>query len=115
MSGSERRIHPRVPLKLLVQFRLHDVDQFMREHAVNLSIGGMFIATPDPRPIGVLVYLQFRLADGGTLIEGLGRVVHVNDPKTDEPGMGIEFVNLDEGSREFIDAAISARLNRASA
>jgi uncharacterized protein (TIGR02266 family) len=115
MAGSDRRIHPRVPIKLLVQFRLTDVDQFMREHAVNLSVGGMFIATSDPRPFGVLVYLQFRVADGGTLIEGLGRVVHVNHPDTNEPGMGIEFVNLDEGSREFIDAVINARLTRATA
>lgn len=111
--SSERRSYPRVPLRMLVQFRLHDVAEFMREHAVNLSVGGMFIATRSPWPKESLVYLQFRIADGGTLIEGLGKVVHVNPPGHKEAGMGVEFVNLDEESREFIDAAIAARLKSA--
>lgn len=93
-----------------MQVRLHDVDEFMREHAVNLSIGGMFIPTDNPHPEGAMVYLQFRLDDGAMLIEGLGRIAHVNGPEHPQPGMGIEFVNLDEASREFIDEAINAHL-----
>lgn len=110
-TEADRRVHPRVPLRLLVQVRLQDVEQFMREHAMNLSVGGMFIRTEQPHPEGAHVYLQFRLDDGGTLIEGLGRVAHVNGPEDTVPGMGIEFVNLDEESREFIDAAINAHLS----
>jgi uncharacterized protein (TIGR02266 family) len=106
--GSERRSHPRVPLRLLVQFRLHDVDEFMRDHAVNLSVGGMFISTRNPWAKGSLVYLQFRVADGGTLIEGLAKVVHVNPPGSKQPGMGVEFESLDEESREFIDATLAS-------
>jgi len=87
----------------------------MRDYAVNLSIGGMFIATKRPWAQGAMVYLQFRVADGGTLIEGLAKVAHVNPPGHKEPGMGLEFVNLDEESRDFIDAAITTQLTRASA
>ena len=87
----------------------------MREHAVNLSVGGMFIATRNPWAKGALVYLQFRVADGGTLIEGLAKVVHVNPPGHKQPGMGVEFVSLDEDSREFIDSAIATQLTRATA
>jgi uncharacterized protein (TIGR02266 family) len=107
--GIERRVHPRIPLKLLVQFRLQDMDEFMREYAVNLSVGGMFIRTSDPHPRESLVYLQFTLVAGDKLIEGLGKVVHVNPPTHEVPGMGIEFVNLDDESREFIDSIVQER------
>jgi uncharacterized protein (TIGR02266 family) len=108
--GQERREHPRLPLKMLVQFKLHDMDEFMRDHAVNLSAGGMFVRTREPQPLGSMVYLQFRLEDGVKLIEGLGKVVHVNPPEEAVPGMGIEFVNLDTESRRLIDEIIKARL-----
>jgi uncharacterized protein (TIGR02266 family) len=106
----ERRVHPRLPLKMLVQFRLHDMDEFMREHAVNISAGGMFVRTVESYPTGSMVYLQFQLADGEKLIEGLGQVVHVNPPDHPVPGIGIEFVNLDEDSLRLIDQIIEERL-----
>ncbi len=109
-DGSERRVHPRVPLRLLVQFRLHDMNEFMRQHAVNLSAGGIFVRTDDPHPTGAMLYFQFTLADGAKIIEGLGRVVHVNPPEHPQPGMGIEFVNLDHKSTKLIDKIIKERL-----
>ncbi|MBI3179193.1 MAG: TIGR02266 family protein [Deltaproteobacteria bacterium] len=109
-DNNERRLYPRVPLRMLVQFRLHDMDEFMREHAINLSAGGIFVRTGDPHPAGAMIYLQFTLADGAKIIEGLGRVVHVNPPGHQEPGMGIEFVNLDRKSRKLIDKIIKERL-----
>ncbi|MEE8409831.1 MAG: TIGR02266 family protein [Myxococcota bacterium] len=108
-TGTERREHPRLPLKMLVQFRLHDMDEFMRDHAVNLSAGGMFVRTTEPHEIGSMVYLQFRLADGEKIIEGLGEVVHVNPPGHAVPGMGVEFVNLDQESRRLIDQIVKDR------
>jgi molecular chaperone DnaK len=106
----ERREHPRLPLEMLVQFRLQDMDEFMRDHAVNLSAGGMFVRTRKPQPLDTMVYLQFRLEDGVKLIEGLGKVVHVNSPEDPVPGMGIEFVNLDKDSRALIDEIIKTRM-----
>jgi molecular chaperone DnaK len=108
-APAERRIHPRLPLKLLVQFRLHDMDEFMREHAVNLSVGGMFVRSRTPHPEGAMVYVQFRLEDGAKLIEGLAKVVHVNPPEHPVPGMGLEFVNLDTASQELIDRIVKSR------
>ncbi len=73
-QGRERRIHPRLPLKMLVQFRMHDMNEFMRDHAVNISAGGMFICTTAPHPVGSMVYLQFRLVDGANLIETMDQI-----------------------------------------
>ncbi len=105
----ERRAHTRVPLNMVVQFRLNDMAEFMREWAANISSGGMFIRTRTPHASGSMIYLQFRLSDGSKLIEGLGKVVHVNPPDHAVPGMGVEFVNLDRESKKLIDAIIEER------
>ena len=109
-NETERRVHPRLPLKLVVQFRMHDMNEFMREHAVNLSAGGMFIRCRNPHPEGSLVYVQFRLSDGAKLIEGLARVVRVNAPDSAVPGMGVEFVNLDPESLDLIERIVGERV-----
>ena len=109
-NGRERRAYPRLPLEMVVQFRLHDLNEFMRDYAANLSQGGMFIRTREPRAEGSLLYVQFRLKDGASLIEGLARVVHVNGPDQPIPGMGLEFVNLDAKSVELIDRIVTERL-----
>jgi uncharacterized protein (TIGR02266 family) len=112
-SGADRRSSPRVPLRLLVQFKVQTLEEFLERYASNLSIGGMFIDCDEPHPLGAMVYLQFRVVDGGTLIEGLGRVAHVNPPGSERCGMGVEFVNLDEDSLEFIDGVIERRISSA--
>ncbi len=109
-DAADRRQFPRRPLKMLVQFRIDSMADFLRHHAVNLSAGGMFIRTAEPLPQGSMVYLQFRLRDGAKLIEGLGRVVRVNPPDHPTPGMGVEFINLDRDSRRLIDEIIAERL-----
>lgn len=102
---SQQRKHPRVPLNLLVQLRSSSVEDFRASHGANLSIGGMFITTRDRRPVGSQVFFQFTLRDGGTLIEGLGRVVHVSDD-----GMGLEFISVLEPSAGIIRALVAERL-----
>ena len=111
--GAERRQHARVPLGMVVQFRLASMEAFLRDVAVNVSAGGMFIQTRSPHSEGTMLYFQFHLSDGHKLIEGLGRVVHVNPPAHAVPGMGIEFVNLDRESKDLIDRIIAGRLDSA--
>ncbi|MFW5878661.1 MAG: PilZ domain-containing protein, partial [Myxococcota bacterium] len=82
-SGEDKRRFPRAPLSLLVQYRFDSFDDFLSEYSADISCGGMFIRTEDPRPVGSMIYLQFALKDGSKLIEGLGRVVHVNDSGAD--------------------------------
>jgi molecular chaperone DnaK len=107
--GAERRVFDRAPLNMLVQFRLRDLDEFMRDYAVNVSAGGMFIRTREPHAEGSMIYLQFRLSDGSKIIEGLGKVVHVNPPSHAVPGMGVEFVNLDDASLDLIREIVEER------
>ncbi len=108
--GAERRIYDRAPLNMLVQFKLGDMDEFMSEYGVNISLGGMFIRTKEPRDHGSMIYMQFSLSDGSKVIEGLGKVVHVNPPDHAAPGMGIEFVNLDAASQDLIKEIVTDRV-----
>ncbi|HCF57088.1 MAG TPA: hypothetical protein DFS52_03700 [Myxococcales bacterium] len=111
-NGEERRKYPRAPLQLLVQYRFDTFEEFLAEYSVNISVGGVFIRTDNPREEGSFVYLQFALRDGARLIEGLGKVVRVNPPGAEGrvPGMGIEFVNLDPESVLLIEEIVANRL-----
>lgn len=100
----EQRKHARVPLELLVQVTSDSIAQFRAVHAKNLSVGGMYIETPQPRAVGASVFFQFTVKDGGTLIEGLGRVVH-----STKTGMGVEFVSVLEPSASIIRKLVADR------
>lgn len=109
-SEDDRRKHPRTPLSILVQFRFESFDDFLAEYSANISPGGMFIRTDQPREEGAMIYLQFSLNDGARLIEGMGKVVRSIEPGGKSPaGMGIEFVNFDDDSMSLIEDICMAR------
>ena len=114
----ERRRYPRAPLSLLIQYRFDTLEDFLAEYSTDISLGGMFIRTNEPREEGALVYLQFYLRDGAKLIEGLGRVVRSIPPDaatgSHVPGMGVEFINFDEPSLELIRQIVERNLQRAT-
>ena len=114
-QGSERRRTPRVALDLLIQYRFESYEAFLGDRSLDISAGGIFICTEAPREEGTLVYLQFRLKEGAPLVEGLGRVVRVNPPGVPGrvAGMGVEFVNLDDESRQTIEDIVTRRLSKA--
>ena len=101
-SDASRRKYPRARLTFLVQLRFPDFETFAREWAQNLSVGGLYLQTENPHDEGTLVVVRFTLASGGTLIEALARVVHKA-----KDGMGLEFVQLDEASRQVIDEVVT--------
>tara|TARA_B100000959_G_C14852269_1_gene570615 strand:- start:636 stop:938 length:303 start_codon:yes stop_codon:yes gene_type:complete len=94
-----------------VQFRLKDMDTFLREYAMNISYGGIFIKTLKPHPQDSMLYLQIQLENGTKIIEGLGKVVHVNSANHTHAGMGIEFINIDQESQQFINNLVNERMN----
>jgi uncharacterized protein (TIGR02266 family) len=91
---------PRTPLSTLVQFRFNSIEEFLAEYSVDLSPSGIFIRTEELPELGTAVYLQFTLADGSRLIEGLGRVARIADPTKGAKvsGFAVAFVDFDEDS-----------------
>ena len=110
--GDERRRYPRSTLSILVQYRFNTFEDFLAEYSLNISLGGIFIRTEDPRAEGSIVYLQFSLQDGSRLIEGMGKVVRVNPPGHRDTGMGVEFMSFDEESMALINDICAARSTR---
>lgn len=76
----------------------------------DLSAGGVFVETANLLEVGDPVVLSFPLADGKRLVVN-GRVRwvtpfgNVADPT---PGMGIEFIGVDQGKRDKIEAVLAS-------
>jgi uncharacterized protein (TIGR02266 family) len=81
---------------------IREGDAFVPCHVLNLSEGGVFVMRKDPLPLGTDVHLRLTFQEMETPLEVSGKVVSVADKtRTRHPrGMGIEFGELDTGTRE---------------
>lgn len=109
-GGSERREFARISVALSIRFRrLKDFGNFIHANATDLSQGGVFIKTDTPKRIGTSVQMQIPLPDG-KIISLQGTVRHIlydtTSPDNLPLGMGIQFENLDDDSREFISKVL---------
>ena len=104
---------------LLVRLAYGSVDEFVERFAVNMSRGGLFIRTREPRPVGTALSLEIRLQTGETVIRAQGVVrwvrggeagAHAHPPLS--PGMGIQFTSLDELSWAVVERMVSLRDGR---
>ena len=113
MNDHEKRAEVRVPVALRIRLRYQAVDQFISKFAVNLSRGGMFLSSRNPKPPGTELYFEIRLADESPVIEGTGVVRWIreyNRNRPDEPhGMGIQFAELSEESWQVLERVIEHR------
>jgi len=98
-----------------IKLKYPDVETFIQKYAVNISRGGIFIATKQPKAIGTLLRFEFMLAnpEGTSLIRGEGQVQWVREFDPAQPqrahGMGIKFTRLDEQSQALVDRALAFR------
>lgn len=80
----------------------------------NISRIGMFVKLEVPPAVGQEVFLQFILPDIPRLFEARARVVWTarRGQGTALPGMGVEFVGLDDTARSQINAFVRAELEK---
>lgn len=112
---SDQRDHPRLPIKINVDFTSDDSVQNV--FALNISAGGIFLASHKPLPPGSTVVLHLNLPSLDSAVEVLGEVVwnnlHPEDNNGLPEGMGIRFLNLDSLVKEHIGFFQSARMGNA--
>ena len=100
-------------VSLNVRYKSATVDEFIENHAYDVSRGGIYIKTPTPFPPGTLLKFEIRLVGDQPVIAGVGRVVWKRDTKhstSDLPaGMGVKFIKIDEPSRVLIDRLTNSR------
>lgn len=104
------RAHPRFDFQLKVSFGLQP-EKPLENFTVNVSEGGLFIATGAILTVGTELNLEFHLPLQGECIACTGRVAWVNHPdwlkKPKLPvGMGIEFVDIDDERKKKIRSLI---------
>lgn len=103
-KASKARQANRLQHELLVAYRT--VDGFITDWAVNISRGGIFINTRNPLAVGTTVRLIISLPDTAFPFDLTGRVTRVcefDNPSNQVPGMGIEFMDVDEDKRVRIE------------
>lgn len=110
MASEESRLGERVPAAMRIKLKYPDVDTFIQRYSVNISRGGIFIATRTPKPVGTTVRFEFQLATAAPVIRGEGQVIWIKPFDPEQPrrvhGMGVRFTRLDPESRALIDRAL---------
>src|SRR5271166_780155 len=100
-------------VSLNVRYKSATVDEFIDNHAHDVSRGGIFIKTANPFPSGTLLKFEIRLASDQAVIAGVGRVVWKRDvgrSNGEHPaGMGVKFIKIDEPSKTVIDRLANTR------
>ncbi len=106
--GEEKRREQRVPAELKIRLGYGSIDEFIERYALNISRGGIFVRTLDPKPVGTDVTLDIAIESGDRVVHGKGVVAWTAAPsapgeEAHEPGMGIKFTELDGESRALVD------------
>ena len=70
----DKRAGERMPVGIAVRLSHGTVDEFVEKFAVNISRGGVFIRTREPKPVGTRVSFELRLAGGEAVVRGQGVV-----------------------------------------
>jgi len=100
-------------VSLNVRYKSATVDEFIENHAHDVSRGGIYIKTGSPFPPGTLLKFEIRLSSDQAVITGVGRVVWKRDTGQgtgERPsGMGVKFIKIDDPSKTVIDRLVNSR------
>jgi len=105
----------RMPLETQVNIEFEKFSGFISEFSSNISVGGMFVKTNEPKPVGTVLSFEFKLADNFKLVQGFGEVIWVRNTDADPnkpAGMGIRFHEIDNTSKELITTMIDQYVKR---
>jgi uncharacterized protein (TIGR02266 family) len=96
MIENEKRKHARVPVVIKVTNLMSEASHYY--YSKDLSIGGMFLETMRPYPIGSVLELSFALPGIEERVMLEAKVVRTIEKKPEDrktvPGMGVSFVDL---------------------
>ena len=102
---SDKRAHLRKQI-LVIKVRGEDDKGVFFGYGKDISRGGMFITTVNPRKTGEEFDIAFKLAGEGIEVKCRCRVQWLReyDPKIKyEPGMGIQFLNIENEAADKIE------------
>lgn len=101
-----QRQHERVPVALEVQFR--SASSLLVAYSVNLSRGGMFLATEELVPVGQRVTLEVAVPKSGTIrVAGTVSWHRAESTSSGPRGIGVQFDDMVDSLGAFIDELVS--------
>ena len=106
-SDADRRNNRRLPLRIQVEYEC--MEDFLVDYTANVSIGGMFIETGSPQPIGTRFRLRFELPGLDHFIDTTAEVrwvLSTDDAGTLPAGMGIRFADLSPEDQRHVQNLI---------
>ena len=113
MADDDRRIHPRAPIELKVEYK--KLNTFFADYTKNISKGGTFIRTRKPLDIGTEFLFRLsvpNLEEPLTIRGEVKWIVREGEPPPPgvdpdhEPGMGIRFIYADDSQRLAIEGSV---------
>jgi uncharacterized protein (TIGR02266 family) len=114
-SNTARWFNVTATATVRVRLRYSDLDTFVERFAPNVTRGGIFLASRAPRAEGEIFRFEVQLATGAVALAGEGKVIWVKAYDAAEPqkphGMGVQFVQIDAGSRETLNRILQAKAN----
>jgi uncharacterized protein (TIGR02266 family) len=99
-------------VKLQVMVGMHTNTNFFTGATLDISEGGLFVATPAMVPLGLEVDLDFTLPDGKRVVlTGVVRWRREHDERMPDrmPGVGVQFVTVSEEVLASIRAFMAKR------
>jgi uncharacterized protein (TIGR02266 family) len=96
-----------------VRLRYPDLETFIEKYAPNVTRGGIFLASREPRPVGFVLRFEVLLRQGGPVLSGEGRVTWVKEFNPAEPhrpyGMGVQFLYVDPAARPVLESLLKKK------
>lgn len=105
----QSRQSTRASVPLLPRYRASTGFEYVEGQCLDISVGGMFIASSSPCETGTLLKFECVVDGQERPIQGVGRVVwqRTHSGERDRPnGMGLKFVKLEPGTAEIIELLI---------
>jgi uncharacterized protein (TIGR02266 family) len=96
-----------------VRLRYPDLETFVERYAPNVTKGGIFLASREPRPVGDVIHFEVLLRQGGPVLSGEGRITWVKEFNPAEPhrpyGMGVQFLYVDPEARPVLERLLKKK------
>ncbi|HHQ48002.1 MAG TPA: TIGR02266 family protein, partial [Acidobacteria bacterium] len=111
----ERRETVRAAVEGTVVMRADETSDYVMHSVTNISTGGMFIRTPEVRPVGTRLGVRLIIAGSESVIEGTAEVVWVrtiDQFQEGPPGMAVRFVDMDQATRLQIALLVQERAEK---
>ena len=110
VTGRPRKF---VRLTTRLEVAIEDLEDDRMDFISDISEDGMFVSTTSPLPYGSVHTFAFHLPNApGWIVRIQGQVLHMHAGSGNSrgPGMGVKFLNIGEGDREYVKDFIKKEL-----